>query len=255
MNRKKEKIIIFHIYRNDGSSLFLHPFDDRETLFSLSGDVEVEGRYGREPRVESLTMFRNRLYRLIETGVKEWISDTKFIPRFIISAAVFMGVYLFTSLVIRDPIPMVDETVVSLLSAAAAYFYISKRDQSSEKASGKRLELRIRVDRIVFNESSFVKRFEKLLHFNESAETSELVPLIISPESGSIPDSEREEAEVLLSYLDKMFSGRVYRRQEKKLSGYKKDDRKHVLSWAQSNKVDLSLYAAYRNIKLISLPD
>lgn len=255
MNNKNKRIVIFHIYRNDGTSMFLHPFDDRNTLFSLGEGIEVEGLFGREPRVESLTMFRNKLYRLIETGVKEWIVDTKFIPRFILSSAVFLLVYFFTSLVIRDPIPVVDELLISIAASAVVYFYLSKRDQNSEKASEKRLKLRIRVDRIVFNESSFVKKFEEILNYNESVEALELIPTIISPESELIPESEREEAKILLSYLERMFSGKVYKKQEKRLSKYKKEDKKKLLSWAKANKVDLSLYAAYRNIKLISLPD
>jgi len=255
MSSKNERILIFHIYRNDGTSLFLHPFDDRNTLFSLEDGVKVEGLFGREPRVESLTMFRNKLYRLIETGVKEWIVDTKFIPRFILSSAVFLLVYFFTSLVIRDPIPIFDELLISIAASVFVYFFLSKRDQNSEKASGKRLKLRIHVDRIVFNESSFVKRFEEILNYNESVEAWELIPSIISPESELIPETERGDAQILLSYLERMFSGKVYRKQEKRLSRYKKEDKKKMLSWAKANKVDLSLYAAYRNIKLISLPD
>ncbi len=232
MGNKNERILIFHIYRSDGTPLFLHPFDDRNTLFSLAEGVETEGKFGREPRVESLTMFRNKLYRLIEKGVKEWIADTKFIPRFILSAVVFLIVYFFTSLVIRDPIPVLDELLISIGASAAAYYILSRRDQNSEKASGKRLQLRMHVDRIVFNESSFIIKFEELLHYNE-----------------------KEEAVVLLSNLEKMFSGREYKKQEKRLSKNRKEDKNHFLSWAKTNKVDLSLYAAYRNIKLISLPD
>ena len=255
MGNKNERILIFHIYRSDGTSLFLHPFDDRTTLFSLAEGVETEGRFGKEPRVESLTMFRNKLYRLIETNVKDWITDTKFIPRFILSAAVFLIVYFFTSLVIRDPIPVLDELLISIGAAAVSYYMLSKRDQNSEKASAKRLQLRIRVDRIVFNESSFVKKFEELLHYNESVDAMDLVPSIISPRKETFPQAEGEEAAALLSYLEKMFSGKEYRKQEKRLSKNRNEDKKHFLSWAKMNKVDLSLYAAYRNIKLISLPD
>ena len=259
MNKAQKKILIFHVYKKDGSSLFLHPFERTDALLNLDESVAVEGWYGKEPRIESLTMFRNQLYRYIETAVKEWVQDKKFIPRFIISAGVFLVVYFFTSFVIRDPIPVIDETVVSLLSSIAVYYLLSKRDQSSEKASKKRLKLRMLVDRIVFNESAFIREFEKMLHHNESVAAETLVQSMLASgeKSLSVPSSV-EESQALIGYLEKMFSGKIYRRQERKIvkmrvSADKKGSTKHIIKWARSHKVDLPLFAVYHTIKIKTL--
>ncbi len=256
MIKTQKKIYIFHVYKKDGSSLFLHPFDTSEVLLNLDDSVVIEGRYGKEPRVESLTMLRNQLYRLIETVVKEWVQDTKFIPRFIIAAGVFLVVYFFTSFVIRDPIPVIDETVVSLASSIAVYYFLSKRDQSSEKASQKRLKLRRLIDRIVFNESSFVSEFEEMLHHNESITVETLAQsMLVSGKNPLLALSSADESEALLGYLEKMFSGKTYRKQERKLARMKASADKtgstsHIIKWAHSNKVDLPLFAVYHSIKV-----
>ena len=260
MKKIQKNILIFHIYKGDGSSLFLHPFESADVLLNLDESVVIEGWYGKEPRIESLTMFRNQLYRLIETAVKDWVQDTKFIPRFIISAAVFLIVYFFTSFVIRDPIPVIDETVASLIASFGVYHMLSKRDQSSEKASRKRLKLRMLVDRIVFNESDFIKGFEDMLHYNESVEAEALVQsMLLSSGRDSLVDPVTfKESQALTGYLEKMFSGKIYRRQERKLSkmrssSHKSGNAKNIIKWAHSHKVDLPLFAVYHAIKVKTL--
>ena len=87
----KGRIYLFHILRKDGTSLFLNPFGGPDKFVNGLERNEVEGRYGMEPRVEALTMFRNELYRQIEIGVKNWLSDARFVPKFLISAAIFVA--------------------------------------------------------------------------------------------------------------------------------------------------------------------
>ena len=83
------KITIFHICRKDGSSIFLYPFNKKQNLIEILDNNEITGVYGKEPRVESLTMLRNELYRLIEQAVRDWSAEKKFIPRFLISTGSF----------------------------------------------------------------------------------------------------------------------------------------------------------------------
>ncbi len=259
MNKKNEQLYVFHIYRSSGEPMFLHPFEDPSVLLNLSDSTVIEGRYGREPRVESLTMFRNMLYRLIETAVKDWILDVKFIPRFLVSAGVFLFVYLFASFVIRDPLPMIDETIASFIGAGIVYYALARRNQSSQKAASKRLKLRICVDRIVFNESSFVKRFEDILHENETSDIEEQIKAAFSSEDNSLSESEKEEAAALLRYLDRIFSGKVYKKHENRIArfvkGGLKDDSKQLEKWIRTNGIDMPLYAAYRKIRITSRPD
>jgi hypothetical protein len=60
MAEKQQCVYLFHLFRKDGTSLVLHPFSSPDRLTAVLGSAAVQGRYGNEPRVEALTLFRNR---------------------------------------------------------------------------------------------------------------------------------------------------------------------------------------------------
>jgi hypothetical protein len=244
--QKEQNLTIFHIYRKDGSSVFLHPFSEPGFLLKLDDNFKIVGKYGHEPRVESLTMFKNDLYRLIESSVKRWISDIRFIPRFIISAVVFLIIYLTAAVVVRDPIPVIDELALALGGSIALFFVLSKKDQNSEKSSKKRLDLRLIMDKIVFEEDEFVKEVEELLHYNESIDTSGLIDSIFISDETSFGTSNPEDMKQLISYLDTRFSGKVYRN---KIGRMDKLEKNKLSRWAENNKIDLSLFVMYKKLK------
>ncbi|RKX80036.1 MAG: hypothetical protein DRP87_00945 [Spirochaetes bacterium] len=251
---EENKITIFHLYRKNGSSLFLHPFNSSEKLIEILEKYNVEGKYGREPRVESLTLFRNELYRMIEESVKRWVAEIRFIPKFLISSATFLISYLLLSLTVRDPMPMLDEIAISLGAAVFIYIYIGKRDKRSNISVKKRMELRNKVDSIVFFDSNFVKKVEELLHLNESESREKVLEYMLSPPDASISKEEEKDALQLLGYLKKQFNKREFRRQEKIFSRlYKKkvgnNNTKLFTLWPDPKKIDLSLFALYTRMK------
>ena len=250
----KEKITIFHIYRKDGSALFLHPFDSPDKLVSVLRKCGIRGRYGREPRVESLTLFRNDLYRMIEGAVKSWVMEVRFIPRFIMSAAVFLFAYLFFALVIPDPIPIVDEILIGAGLAIVTYFLLGRRDQRSNLALRSRVELRTAVDRIVFEQDPFVKEVEEALQQSESESREKVIRQMFDDPSGRFNVADEDDVRQMLSYLEKRFGTKDYRKHEKLISRAKaissKESDVEVLSkWSESKKIDLSLFDVYRRVK------
>jgi hypothetical protein len=242
----KKQLTIFHIHRKDGSSLFLHPFLETDKLIKIDSNYDIVGLYGNEPRVESLTMFRNDLYRLIENAVKSWISDIKFIPRFIISALAFLIIYLTTSFVIRDPLPLIDELALSLGGSIVLYIILAKKDQSSDKASKKRLSLRMLMDKIVFEEDEFIKEVEEILHYNESVDKIALINSMLSSDEMNFVNSNPDDMRQLVTYLDKYFSGKIYR---KKIVNLSDQDKDKFSKWVTDNKIDISLFAVYKKLK------
>lgn len=250
----KEKITIFHIYRKDGSALFLHPFDSPDKLASLLRKSQISGKYGREPRVESLTLFRNDLYRMIEDAVKSYVMEVRFIPRFIMSAGVFLLTYLFLAFAIRDPLPLLDEILIGVGLAIVAYFLLGRRDQRSNLALRSRVELRTAVDRIVFTEDPFVKEVEEALQRNESEGRERVIRQMLSNPNSRFNAGDEDDLRQMLSYLEKRFSSKEYRKQEKLISRIKDISRSEsdveVLSkWSESKKIDLSLFDIYRRVK------
>ncbi len=251
---KDNKVYIYHIYRKDGTSLFLHPFAYTDKFLELVENSEFEGKYGKEPRVESLTLFRNDLYRIIENQVKSWVSELRFLPRFLISSGLFLLSYLFLSLVVRDPLPMIDEIAISLGLAVVLYIILGKRDLKSNFALKKRVELRTKVDQIVFRESKFVKEIEEALQRNEAGSTQDVIDYMLSPPERPLTEEEKEDAVQITRYLRKQFNHRELKKQEKlisKINREKEPEKKVKIKsmLADSKKIDLSLFALYTRIK------
>jgi len=251
---EREPVYIFHIYRREGTSLFLHPFLSPEKLVAHMEKSFVEGRYGLEPRVEALTLFRNDLYRQVEAGVRSWLNDVRFIPKFLISTGVFLLVYFFLSYVILDPIPVLDELAGGLGASILSYILLGKRDLASQRAAQKRLALRVAVDRIVFRDSPFVKRVEETLHRHEAEGIEEVIRRIVEPAQQVLESPLKAEALQFLDLLESRFNFKRLKREERVFKRYVKDRQRIVHSRnlrriIQAKKLDFSLYAVYKSFK------
>jgi hypothetical protein len=249
----KERIYIFHVFRKDGSSLFLDAFGAPDKFVNTLERSEVEGRYGMEPRVEALTMFRNELYRQVESGVKSWLSDARFVPKFLIASAVFVVAYFFMSFVARDPLPVIDEIAIGLAAAVVVFFLLGRRDMNSKVATKKRLDLRVIVDRITFRESEFVKQVEEALHRNETGSIEEVVQRIVEPAQQELGPEVREEAAQFVRALESRFNFKKLQREErllKRVLGRSRGElNKSFARLVESKKYDFPLYAVYKSFK------
>lgn len=242
------------MYRQDGTTLFLHPFDNVNKVMDVLEDHDLVGKYGKDPRVESLTLFRNDLYRMIEGAVKTWISEVRFIPRFLLATGVFLITYFFLSYVVRDPLPMIDEILIGLGLAFLTYFLIAKRDQKSSISLKRRVDLRTAVDRIVFEESGFVKEVEAALQAHEAEGPDRIIASLLSNPDSSFGTEDEETAAEMLSYLEKRFAGKEYKKQEKLISRMdqpadSEKEKETLTKLAESGKFDIPLFAVYRRMK------
>ncbi|HKK48869.1 MAG TPA: hypothetical protein VJ932_07205 [Alkalispirochaeta sp.] len=161
-------ITIYHLSRRDGTALFVHPLTKPGSMLQQAEHTDLTGRYGREPRVESITMLRNELYRRIDHDVRDWSNERRFIPRFLIAAGLFLVAYLFMALVIRDPLPIVDEILIGLGVGVFGFIIAGRRFEQSGAASRRRVALRAKVDSVIFSEDPFVHEVESILHIVEN---------------------------------------------------------------------------------------
>jgi hypothetical protein len=216
----------------------------------------LEGRYGREPRVEVLTRLRDELYRQVEMGVRHWMGDQRFVPKFLLASGAFVAAYLFFSIVVRDPLPVIDEVVLGVAAAVTCFVLLGRRDLASKQAVKKRLDLRQVVDRIAFRESEFVKTAEEALHSAEGESVAQVVRRIVEPlgqGAESIPEAaggDLAEAAQFVGLLERRFNFRKLERGDsglRRLAGRREADR--LLS---VRKVDFPLYAVYKSCKRIA---
>ena len=252
MEEARRREFIFHLYRADGQSLILSPFDNPERLRSGLEIDEIEGRYGEEIKVELLTSFRDQLYRDVETAVRKHLAEARFAPRLFISAAVFFAAFLVMSRLL-PAIYLIDDLLVAIGGAVATYLYMGRRDMASDAAMKKRVALRNAVDKVKFVPSKFVERVEQELHRTESGNPNEIAQAIVGPGvADGIADADGDEARQFLRLLEEKYKFKRLRREEKALLKAAEEpaaDADSVRKWWDVRKVDAPLYAVYRRFK------
>jgi hypothetical protein len=250
-----DTITIYHIYRKNGSSLFLHPLKKKSSILKKLENHQLQGFYGHEPRIESITLFRNELYRIIEQEVHAWVADARFIPRFLLSAAAFIISYFFMSFVIRDPLPILDEIAISLGISITAYILLGKRDQRSDLALKKRISLRNRVDTVVFNQKNLLHEIEDILHTYEELDRAALCEKLFQLEPLELEHMNKDDLSHLVSYLESYFSSGDYEKKRKKITRYyqgklKDREKNAICRWAKLQRVDLPLFVLAVQLKI-----
>jgi hypothetical protein len=238
--------------------MFLYPFSKKHNLVEMLDKKEIAGLYGKEPRVESLTLLRNDLYRMIEQAVKDWSAERKFIPRFLISAGFFLLIYFVMSVVIRDPLPMVDEILGGLAGSAIMYAFLARRASDSKSATELKIKLRSKVDEIVFDEDPFVKDAEEYLgHCEDISDMEQLLVNMTSDENSVMFDSsDNSKTRQFLECIRLLYNEKDIKRHERlfsRLVNSKNADesQKKILRWMNSKKVDPFLFAVYTKVSNI----
>jgi len=252
---EKPKAYIFHVLLKDGESLMLDPFRGVERLESTLSERTVEGRFGTEPRVEALTLYRNELYRTVDTAVRRWLSENRFIPRFLASAGVFVLAMFVMAYVFRGglPIPVIDELAIALAASVAAYLAIGRKELASELATRKRVALKNAIDRITFVPSRFLVRVEESLRRYEAENLEELVSEILDPADEPLDEPERTEASEFVRLLEDQFNFARLRKGERELKNFLTERGAergtNLRRWAESQRLDFPLYAVYKRFK------
>jgi hypothetical protein len=251
--KEKTKIYIFHVNRKGGKPVFFHPFPNTQEFINQVKDSVIIGKYGEDPRVESITLLRNDLYRRAETAIKLWITDVRFIPRFLISSAVFLGVYFFMSYVIRDPLPLIDEVIGASGGAAAVYIFLGRKYLNSEAVVQKRIELRTAIDGVSFTESEMLKKVEALLSAYDEAPLAELFTAYGTQEKLVLNSEWHEEARNLLRYLETQFDTKTVKSFMKKIQNRVTSEIEKPLEKLKKlidgNKIDFPLLLVYARLK------
>ncbi len=245
-------LVIFHIARGNGASLFLHPMNDPHRMLELLEQGAVKGVYGREPQLAALHGFRDELYSCLDNAVARWALERSFIPRFVTAAAAFVLSYFVLSFLLRGAVPIAVHLVGAVLAGVATHQALARRRLAAESTVQKRETLREQLDRIVFSEHDFVYRLEEHLHHLESLSPEAVVDGLLAQHGELVRDHEYELAEQLVRLLALRFSGSGYRRKARKLvrlaadsGGTREVSRREVTaikSWAVNATGDIALF-------------
>lgn len=152
-----EPLLVF-ILQGD-KPMVIHPFDDPRSFRDTEG-VAVSGRVGVGEGTRNAESIRAELYQAMERGSRRYHLDKGFYLRLALSVAAFVVIYLFFSIMIRDPVPLIDELVLGTLAAAAVYFASERKALSSRTQVLTALRLRKAIDSSYVSESRVVDLVE-----------------------------------------------------------------------------------------------
>ena len=128
------------ILKLKSGTLLLSPLRGVEDISSLE-DISILSSSSHLSE-EERNIVEDKLLHDARLMVSRYIQDKHYLPRLFISAAVFLIVYLFCSLVIRDPIPMLDEILLSLVFSLLVWIFLSRKDTRTALSSKLMLDLK-----------------------------------------------------------------------------------------------------------------
>ena len=194
------------------------------------------------------------LFSQIDFAVDRWIQDKRYIPRLLISAFVFMMSYLFFSLVVRDPVPMIDELIISTALTIGVWITLARRDTRSLLAQENRQRLKMiatkRTEEI--NEDLFA--IEAYLDSMAKSDARVLAHQIASTSvEPLVTKLSAQEKATLLQLLERY--GSIYEKATIRWvpilerRGSKKDHSSKLYIQSSQGSVDLSFLALYTALK------
>ena len=177
-------------------SLLLSEKNDRDLISALE-EEDIRILHGEHLSEDDLRSIKLSLKVSIEKGVNRWIADSRFLLHCVMAAAVFLVSYYFLSYVIRDPLPVVDEVVLSGVLAFLAYIRLRNQEYRSEKAVSRKLELEQSLSDLSCESSPFLSQAELYLEKLAGMKDKERNEMI---ESGGVPVFFSSEKKQLLRF-------------------------------------------------------
>lgn len=135
----------------------------------------------------------------MEKGTRRFFLAKGYYLRLAVATVSFIAVYLFFSILIRDPVPLIDELLLGTLAAAAVFLVSERRALSSPAHLEALLRLRKAIDGAYFSESRVVDLVESWR--DQALALGPAAFYKIDAEQPTLSDSERDEASALCSML------------------------------------------------------
>jgi len=180
------------------SPVILHPYD-APTAFRADDAGSVIGRYGSGNSPTDADSIRTTLYASLEKGARRHFLNKGYYIRLAMTTATFISIYVFLSIFVRDPVPLIDELLLGTLAAAAVFFASERKALSSRSHLDYVLRLRRAIDGAYFSESRVVDLVESWR--DEAVDLGPASYYKVDAVQPVLSDDEKEEASALCEML------------------------------------------------------
>jgi hypothetical protein len=210
---------LFHLKDPQGHSRFYHSIYNPRDFTTLTTRTSVQGFYGSEPDFEGFRVFKQSIHKEIREEIRQQTLSRTFIPRFLFSSLVFLVIFLFLSLAVRDPIPLLDEILIALAGASIVWIVRSKKMKKNNLEAEQELLIRDVIEQGFFVPDEQLKAIEKMwqeVYFDVQHQELEdiesyIISLMTSNKTGEIITVDHT------SYLEQILTNRIPSRAQKEL--------------------------------------
>ena len=162
MMEQMSNLFIYHLRDPRGHSRFYHSIDNPRDLTLVDARTNVQGFYGSEPDFEAFRIFKQRIHKEVGDEIHQQSLSRTFIPRFLFSSLVFLIIFLFLSLAVRDPIPLLDEILIALAGASVVWIVRTKKIKRNNHEAEQELLIRDVIEKGFFVPEEQLKTIEKM---------------------------------------------------------------------------------------------
>ncbi len=244
--------MVYLYYIKSLKSILLNPFYKNKNIGDLNSEEPITILSANTITKDDNEYITQVCFEEIDQSVNLWIQEKRYYLRLLASTFAFFIMYFFLSLVIRDPIPLLDEFVGSGAFAIFVWNFFSKRDKKSAIARKKKLEIKRQVNSANNKELDVLKKIEDYIFNLNSRDNLDIADAITLVE-GDIENFQVEEAEkqylndILRLLKLKLFENNKIENYYKKLLKVNESNIKdealssRLIEFGKTNKFDLLL--------------
>ncbi len=188
----------------EGQELVL-PDAPLEKMVEALEEGELQVLYGGELSGAVRERVGSELALWVEMVVGARISDRRFAFYILVTALVFLASFYFLSYLVRDPLPLVDEFVLSLLLAGLALTRLRQQDRYSQGAIQESIALKASIAGLPYRKEEVL--CELVLHLEQLSqlEDGEVQELLASKGTPSFFSLNRQELLRLFKVIQKHY--------------------------------------------------
>lgn len=248
------KILVYIYYIKSLKTILLNPFDKNKDIGNLDSEEEITVLSANTLTKEDTEYIEKESFSQIDNSVNLWIQEKRYYLRLFAATFAFFIMYFFLSLVIRDPIPLLDEMLGSAIFAILAWNFFAKRDKKSAIANKNKLEIKRHVSTSNNIEIDLIKKLENYLYEINSLDNLDIADALTLVE-GSLEDIDLTENDKI--YFDELlkllkielFKKTTFKSLYSKVIKVRENGEKdealssRLIEFGKSNKFDLLLLA------------
>ena len=185
------------------SSVYLHPYL-RLDAFEAIDSFYLCGRFSGTLS-QTAAELRAQFKKECSLKLKNYYKEKHWFAKLLFSVLAFIATYLFFSIVIRDPLPVIDEFIPASLAACVVYLVLEQISSSPQRHYAVYAKLMEQLDACYIEPSLFVARVETVCASIKN--TGDAAELLRGSQRFDMENLDEDEVRAFCVYCSRKWSG------------------------------------------------